>query len=126
MCVCKEILLLQELLRDSSLMTESLPWDTIFDQVMLQCEKVRDRELLPQTGVPIEVEEEFSSIVIHPTNILGSPYGTRAQTVIAGWESNSVELQEKTLHLSANQQASGMPAVVSFQLSIPITDAWRT
>ena len=117
---------MQELLRDSSLMTECLPWDTVFDQIMLQCEKVRDHDLLPQTGVPSEVEEELSSIAILPTNIQGSPYGTRVQTVIAGWGNNSVELQERSLHLSANQQASGVPAVVSFQLSIPITDAWRT
>lgn len=87
------------ILSQEGLSRESFPWDTVFDSVLLQCEKVEDPDRLPKTGLGNEVEKELSSIMIRPHNRLGDggSYGTRSQTVIAGWNDGVIEFRERTV-----------------------------
>ena len=64
---------------------------------MGQCKKEKNEAALPQTGLPVEIEHVFSSIYIQPTDVLGEPYGTRSQTVVAAWKDGIVQFRERSL-----------------------------
>lgn len=111
---------MQELLQNDGLGKETFPLQEVLDVVMLQREKVQDPGQLPGTGYGEAVDRELSSILIEPTELYrGAIYGTRTQTVIAGWDDDSLELYERTL-----QPLTQAPRINSFHLQVPL--AWKT
>lgn len=93
--------------------------------LMSSCEKAEDSKL-PHTGMPQEVEKNFSSIFIEPLNFQGKLYGTHTQTVVTGWADCHVEYHEKALYTARNGESSKSAKTSSIHLSVPITDDWRT
>jgi uncharacterized protein with NRDE domain len=114
---------LQALLERKDLDPGTLPWDTVLDNILYQCSK-EDRCDLPQTGLPWTMEQELSSIFILPTSLLGKPYGTQTQTVVAGWLDGVVEYREKVIH-SVLEDPNSLPKISRFQLPMQINEAWH-
>lgn len=48
-------------------------------------------------GMPLEVEQVLSPILVEPIDYQGLRYGTKSKTVIAVWSDGSVEYRERTL-----------------------------
>jgi len=114
---------MQALLEQKDLAPETLPWETVTDDILHQCSK-EDRCDLPQTGLPWAIEMELSSIFVLPTICLGKPYGTQTQTVVAGWLDGMIEYREKILH-SVLEDPDSLPKMSSFQLPLQISEAWH-
>ena len=86
---------MQSLLNHTTAM-EKLDPDTLFHQVMGDTAKVQHRELLPQTGLPFEIEHLMSSIFIEPCELTGNAYGTRSQTLLMVHRNGKVQLHERS------------------------------
>ena len=116
-------MLLQELLK-GQLEPQCFSPDDIQDRIMADCKKQED-ERLPKTGMPQEVEREFSSIFIQPSNVLGKLYGTHTQTLVAGWANNKVDYYERQqFHLNGSLDGN-VPRTTEHSFSVPIADIWR-
>ena len=75
---------------------EKLDPDTLFHQVMGDTAKVQQQELLPQTGMPYEIEHLMSSIFIEPCELKGNAYGTRSQTLLLVRRNGTAQLHERS------------------------------
>ena len=75
----------------------SLPWDAIFKKLMQDRSSITDDSQLPATGMPQQMERMLSPIFIKTHTMLGVPYGTRTQTVIAAWHDGHVAMRERNL-----------------------------
>ena len=71
----------QELL-SSEFGLEAVDPQTMFNVVMNEKSQVYSADELPDTGMPIEVEQLMSSIFIEPCSLRGTAYGTRSQTFL--------------------------------------------
>lgn len=106
----------QGLLADETLCKANFPWDTVFNTILYQRDKVQDHKALPKTGLGDELEEKLSSIMIQPTTVAGKVYGTRMQTVVAVWNDGSLEFRERTLPAAHSQPE---PSVVEYEFQVP-------
>ncbi|KAK9865405.1 hypothetical protein WJX84_012400 [Apatococcus fuscideae] len=58
---------------------------------------ITDDSQLPATGMPQQMERMLSPIFIKTHTMLGVPYGTRTQTMIAAWHDGHVAMRERNL-----------------------------
>ena len=62
--------MLQGVLNNGSLTDSSSDmWEAIFDGVMGNRTKISEEAKLPQTGMPVSVEQELSSIFVEPCEL---------------------------------------------------------
>ena len=69
---------------------------SVFDTVMNEQSKGYEADELPETGLPLEVEQLMSSIFIQPCNLRGAGYGTRSQTLLMVHRNGSAQLCERS------------------------------
>ena len=62
---------------------EDVDPQAMFNLVMNEKSQVYNEDELPDTGMPVEVEQLMSSIFIQPCSLRGAAYGTRSQTFLA-------------------------------------------
>eukprot|EP00884_Botryococcus_braunii_P004614 jgi/Botrbrau1/14153/Bobra.182_3s0093.1 len=76
---------------------QEVAWEELFQGVLGHCQRVEDEDLLPRTGISLEMEKQYSSIFIPACLRDGELYGTRSQTGIAVWRDGHVDVRERTL-----------------------------
>jgi len=84
---------LQSLL-DQTTDVQQLDAGTVFHTVMGNTAKVDQNEDLPQTGMPVAIEQVMSSIFIEPCELKGAAYGTRSQTLLLVQRDGVAQLHE--------------------------------
>ena len=75
---------------------ERISPQSVFDTVMNEQTKVYEADELPNTGLPLEVEQLMSSIFIQPCSLRGAGYGTRSQTLLMVHHNGSAQLHERS------------------------------